>query len=69
MRAIARVAGTEGFTPTQTIAIVLAWVLNLAWMIWLVVVARRVQDLEPRRLANERVGRADKTLEEEFGQE
>ena len=36
------VAGTEGFTQTQTIAIVLAWVLNLAWMIWLVVVAWRM---------------------------
>ena len=40
------VAGSEGFSPTHSIAIVLAWVLNLAWMIWLVVVAWRMQDSE-----------------------
>jgi hypothetical protein len=33
------VGGSEGFSPTLTIAIVLAEVLNVAWMIWLVVVA------------------------------
>jgi hypothetical protein len=38
------VAGSEGFSPTQSVAIVLAWVLNLVWMIWLVIVARRLQD-------------------------
>ncbi|GAA2359412.1 DUF4386 family protein [Dactylosporangium salmoneum] len=37
------VAGSEGFTPAQTILIVQAFVLNLAWMIWLVVVAWRAQ--------------------------
>jgi hypothetical protein len=37
-------AGSEGFSETHTIAIVLAEVLNLAWMIWLVVVAWRMQD-------------------------
>jgi hypothetical protein len=41
------VAGTEGFTRTHDLLIVLAWVLNLAWMIWLAVVARRAQDLKP----------------------
>jgi hypothetical protein len=40
------VAGTDGFTHTHDMLIVLAWVLNLAWMIWLAVVARRAQDLE-----------------------
>jgi hypothetical protein len=40
------VAGTEGFSETHTIAIVLAWVLNLAWMIWLVVAANRMQNSE-----------------------
>jgi hypothetical protein len=39
-------AGTEGFSRTHTIAIVLAEVLNLTWMIWLVVVARRIQHSE-----------------------
>jgi hypothetical protein len=37
-------AGSEGFTPTHTFAIVLAEVLNPAWMIWLVVVAWRMPD-------------------------
>jgi len=36
--------GSEGCSRTQTIPIVLAFVLNLAWMIWLVVVAWRMQD-------------------------
>jgi hypothetical protein len=38
------VAGAEGFSPTQSITIVLAWVLSLAWMIWLALVARRLPD-------------------------
>jgi hypothetical protein len=37
------VVGSEGFSRTETIAIVLAFVLDLAWMIWLVVVAWRMQ--------------------------
>jgi hypothetical protein len=40
-------AGTEGFSPTHTIAIVLAEVLNAAWMAWLLVVALRMSDSEP----------------------
>jgi hypothetical protein len=39
-------AGSEGFSPTQSVAIVVAWVLSLVWMIWLVIVARRMQDSE-----------------------
>lgn len=35
------VAGSEGFSQTMSIAIVLAWVLSLVWMIWLVVLAWR----------------------------
>jgi hypothetical protein len=38
------VLGSEGFSPTHTVLIVLAWVLSLAWMIWLVVVAWRLRD-------------------------
>jgi hypothetical protein len=53
------VAGAYGFPRTHDFAIVVAWVLNLAWMIWLVVVARRVRDLEPASPGNEGVGRRD----------
>jgi hypothetical protein len=38
------VVGAEGFSRTESTAIVLAFVLDLAWMIWLVVVAWRVQE-------------------------
>jgi hypothetical protein len=34
-------AGAEGFSPAHTLAIVLAEVLNAAWMTWLLVVAWR----------------------------
>lgn len=45
------VVGSEGFSRTHTILIVVALVLNLVWMMWLVVVAWWMQDSEPRRLA------------------
>jgi hypothetical protein len=51
------VVGSEGFTQTMSIAIVLAEVLNAVWMIWLVVVAWRMQDPAPRRLADAGGGR------------
>ena len=44
------VVGAEGFSGTDTILILLAWALSLAWMIWLVVVARRMQDSEAAHL-------------------
>jgi hypothetical protein len=44
--------GSEGFSQTQSITIVLAWVLSLAWMIWLGVVAWRMQNAEPGRLTS-----------------
>lgn len=34
-------AGTEGFSPNQSIAIVAGWTICLIWMIWLAVVAER----------------------------
>jgi hypothetical protein len=43
-------AGFEGFSRTHTIAIVLAEVLNIAWMIWLLVVAWRMPDSEAASL-------------------
>ncbi|HEX6542439.1 MAG TPA: hypothetical protein VF040_11845 [Ktedonobacterales bacterium] len=47
------VAGSEGFSQTLSNAIVLTYVLDVVWMIWLVVVAWRMKD-EPssRRLAD-----------------
>ena len=39
-------AGTEGFSQTHTIAIVVAEVLNAVWMTWLLVVAWRMPDSE-----------------------
>ncbi|MEU5093388.1 DUF4386 family protein [Streptomyces sp. NPDC020996] len=40
------VVGSAGFSPTESIAIVLAFVLDVSWMIWLVVVAWRMPDPE-----------------------
>jgi hypothetical protein len=37
------VVGAEGFSQTESIVIVLAWVLSLTWMIWLGVADRRLQ--------------------------
>ena len=53
------VVGSEGFSPMMSNAIVLAEVLDVVWMIWLVVVAWRMQDSDPRRLADEGGGRPD----------
>jgi hypothetical protein len=38
------IAGAAGFSETHTLAILLAEALNLAWMIWLLVVAWRIHD-------------------------
>jgi hypothetical protein len=51
------VVGSEGFSGTHTIVILLAWALSLAWMIWLAVVAWRMQDPEARRLADDGASR------------
>jgi hypothetical protein len=40
------VAGSEGFSQTHTTAIVVAEVLNVAWMTWLVVVASSMKESE-----------------------
>jgi hypothetical protein len=42
------VAGAQGFSPTQSILIVLAWLLSLVWMIWLSVDAWRMRSAETR---------------------
>jgi hypothetical protein len=53
------VVGTEGFSQTMSNAIVLAYVLDVAWMIWLLVVAWRMPDSELRRPADDGGGRPD----------
>ena len=42
-------AGSVGFSQTHTTAIIVAEILNLAWMIWLVLVARRMKRSDPDR--------------------
>jgi hypothetical protein len=37
------VVSSEGFSSAESLAIVLAFVLDLVWMIWLVVVAWRTE--------------------------
>jgi hypothetical protein len=53
------VGGSEGFSQTETATIVLAEFLNLAWMIWLAVVAWRLEDSGSRRLGNGGAGAPD----------
>jgi hypothetical protein len=43
------VVGSEGFSGTHTILILVAWALTVAWMIWLVVVAWRMRDSDASR--------------------
>jgi hypothetical protein len=38
------VVGSNGFSGTNDILIVLAWVISVSWMIWLVLVARRMPE-------------------------
>jgi hypothetical protein len=51
------VVGTEGFSPMMSNAIILGEVVDVVWMIWLVVVAWRMQGSAPRRLADEGMAR------------
>jgi hypothetical protein len=55
--------GSQGFSPIHSVAIVLAWVVSLVWMIWLGVVAWRMQDpavsTEPGRLPGTLVRNSD----------
>src|SRR3954447_589348 len=50
------VVGSEGFSRTESSAIVLAFVLDLTWMVWLVVVAWRMHDPQPRRVTASGMG-------------
>jgi hypothetical protein len=46
------VVGADGFSGSHTILILMAWVLSLVWMIWLVVIARRLEEAEaPHQLS------------------
>ncbi len=39
------VVGSEGFSQTMNIVIVISWVLDVVWMVWLAVVAWRMQEV------------------------
>jgi hypothetical protein len=43
------VVGSEGFSPMMSNAIVVAELLDIVWMVWLLVIAGRMQDADPRR--------------------
>lgn len=51
--------GTEGFSRGTSNVIVVSWIVGLAWMIWLIVLPRGMQSVEPRpsRLAPEDAAR------------
>ncbi len=52
------VLGYEGFSQTQSLAIVLGWVLSALWMLWLVLVAWRLPGSEAPSGQDELVSRA-----------
>lgn len=43
------IAGTDGFTSAQSIAIVVGWAASLAWMTWLAITAWTTPRLEESR--------------------
>ena len=53
------VVGSHGFSRAESIAIVVAFVLDLAWMTWLLGFAWRRDGGEPPLVAGEGVGRSD----------
>ncbi|WDR01769.1 hypothetical protein PSQ19_13635 [Devosia algicola] len=48
------IAGTEGFSSAQSIAIVASWVFGLSWMIWLAIVAERLNEGQATTIAGGR---------------
>ena len=53
------VVGAQGFSRAESVAIVVAFVLDLAWMTWLLGFAWRSDGGGPRRVAGEGVSRSD----------
>jgi hypothetical protein len=51
------VAGADDFTPTHIAPIVVSWVANLTWTIWMAVIAQRTHGMEPAALGDGREGR------------
>jgi hypothetical protein len=47
------IVGSEGFSQTMSMAIVLAEILGVTWMTWLLIVAWRMGDLESSRSSDE----------------
>jgi hypothetical protein len=50
------VVGAAGFSRTNTILILVAWVVSVAWMVWLAVIAWRMPDLVAARLTDQGAG-------------
>ncbi len=53
------VVSTAGFSGTESLAIELAFVLDLVWMVWLIIAAVRMRDAAPRHLTDDGMGRPD----------
>jgi hypothetical protein len=52
------VVGSEGFSRTHTILILVAWAVSAAWMIWLAVIAWRMPDPMAGHLTDQGGGNA-----------
>src|SRR4051794_17500486 len=50
------VVGSEGFSRTHAILILVAWVVSAAWMIWLAVIAWRIPDPVAGHLTDQDAG-------------
>jgi hypothetical protein len=53
------IVGVEGFSQAMSIAIVIAWVLDVAWMIWLLVVAWRMRGVPAGLQFDDGLGRPE----------
>jgi hypothetical protein len=50
------IVGAEGFSSTNEIAIILAWVFDLAWILGLLIIAWRMRDFADSRPSRASVG-------------
>jgi hypothetical protein len=63
------VAGSQGFTATHSVLIILSWAFNLAWMIWLTVTTwKTLQTTAPASVDTEGVASGSASPESPGGQ-